>query len=265
MFLLSFLGNLLIGQTPTTSKQEASLSSEAGMSEESPMEIFDIKIKQPTCPGSMDGSISFSVKGGTPPYAYQWKEFGTLIKPMNGLGDGDYHITITDLMGDQIQHTFTIMGPKPMDCKTGNKLSDPNLIYIRGGTPPYIVTGPGGTINTNSTFPTSTTLPVTIQDSHNCTFFWNPSVIYQGNFQSPFELVVEADRHQLIVIPRFHDLNPVVTKIELYSMDAKFMKKWSFVAGKEVIGFSIKDFAIGTYFVKITSGEHEWMEKIQIW
>ncbi len=55
-------------------------------------------LTSPSDPNTDDGSISLSPSGGTPPYSLSWST-GDTASTVNGLGYGDYTVTLTDANG----------------------------------------------------------------------------------------------------------------------------------------------------------------------
>lgn len=73
-----------------------------------------------TCNGDPNGSIDFSVTGGTSPYTYSWSSptYPNIIFPtttlINNLGNGGYIVTITDANGCITTKRFTIRNADPI-------------------------------------------------------------------------------------------------------------------------------------------------------
>jgi subtilisin-like proprotein convertase family protein len=63
-----------------------------------------------SCNGATDGSIDYSVSGGTPPYAYNWSN-GANTEDISGLGAGTYSVTASDRNGCTTTETITLTEP----------------------------------------------------------------------------------------------------------------------------------------------------------
>jgi len=50
----------------------------------------------PSCIGNIDGSVEFSVSGGTEPYTFFWDNDSSVMSLINSFSEGVYNITITD-------------------------------------------------------------------------------------------------------------------------------------------------------------------------
>ncbi len=58
---------------------------------------FDTLVTKPTCGGGMDGAVTLTVSGGTPPYQYNWQNTGfTSNNFLNNIMQGDYAVTVRD-------------------------------------------------------------------------------------------------------------------------------------------------------------------------
>jgi hypothetical protein len=67
-------------------------------------------VTDPTCSYSADGSIAFTVSGGTPGYTYTWNTGDTTASLMN-IGGGTYYVDYTDANGCSGTDTFTVTAP----------------------------------------------------------------------------------------------------------------------------------------------------------
>lgn len=100
------------------------------------------------CNGALDGSISVTVSGGTPPYSYAWSNGGFDRPSQTGLTAGTYHVTVTDSIGCLAVTAATIKEPSAIigrfievlntDCNNGT--SGALTINAQGGLPPYTFT-----------------------------------------------------------------------------------------------------------------------------
>jgi hypothetical protein len=64
----------------------------------------DIIRVNPSVAGARDGSITVNMAGGTPPYHYEWRDFGNVLQSavtnvLNNIGSEKYSLTITDVNG----------------------------------------------------------------------------------------------------------------------------------------------------------------------
>ncbi|HOY37679.1 MAG TPA: gliding motility-associated C-terminal domain-containing protein [Bacteroidales bacterium] len=96
-----------------------------------------------TCYGYTNGFIDLTVTGGTPPYYYYWSN-NQMTEDLYNLADGAYTITLVDSHGCDIEHTFVIIMPPPLEVELiiqdvlcyGENTGWVNAV-VTGGTPPY--------------------------------------------------------------------------------------------------------------------------------
>lgn len=129
------------------------------------------------CNGGLDGIITTTIGGGTPPYTYLWSNGRTSQNLLN-VPAGPYGFTVTDYNGCEAYITHTITEPPPLSLQWN--LTNPSCagdssgaidITLTGGTPPvtYLWT-------TNDTTEDLTNVPagaygVLVTDSFNCFLF----------------------------------------------------------------------------------------------
>ena len=102
-------------------------------------------VKQITCFGSADGSITLNFQGGEPPITLNWSDNSTAGSTRNNLGPGNYSVTIIDNKGCRIDETFIIIEPLPilisaivtnsLGCSEQNKGAID--LTVSGGIPLY--------------------------------------------------------------------------------------------------------------------------------
>ncbi len=79
-----------------------------------------------TCAAAMDGQLTASGSGGTPPYSYMWNT-GATTPTITGLGTGTYTVTVTDANGciDTEQETIIVV-----DTIAPNAISQNLTVYL---------------------------------------------------------------------------------------------------------------------------------------
>jgi len=139
---------------------------------------FDIQKNDPSCNGSLDGSISLSsIKGGTSPYTYLWNN-GATTSQLSGLKSGVYFGTIRDNGGCITNIPFIEINSSTSlnaivsqinrpSCKGKN---DGNIIINHNdGAPPYSYQWSNGIINHKNLAEIGEgNYDVTITDSNGC-------------------------------------------------------------------------------------------------
>lgn len=105
------------------------------------IEIFE-SIDPVSCFGFSDGTISTTVSGGTPPYAYIWSGDNTIsgngTSTITDLASGNYQITVTDNNGCQSSINYYM--PENSSISLNNSVSDYNGFNVRcyGGEDAWI-------------------------------------------------------------------------------------------------------------------------------
>ena len=100
-------------------------------------------VKEPLCHGDYNGSISIQVNGGATPINYAWSN-GQNTATISNLGQGNYHLNVTDADGCSNTYDTTLNEPPPLTSRhiaksipcasacIGKAYANP-----QGGTPPY--------------------------------------------------------------------------------------------------------------------------------
>ena len=65
---------------------------------------------EPTCNNGQNGILTAMANGGQIPYQYAWST-GATTASINGLGAGDYSVTVTDALGCSKENTFQLAEP----------------------------------------------------------------------------------------------------------------------------------------------------------
>lgn len=144
------------------------------------------------CNGSTNGSISFAMTVGTPPYTYAWQQLPTGLSGsgniagnnintlISNLGAGNYRITITDsyniqtIVNQQVQQpnvltaavapsNFNGFGVPCPDSENGTLTGSAN-----GGTPPYSYLWTGNITGAVADNLAAGTYNLTVTDQHGC-------------------------------------------------------------------------------------------------
>lgn len=121
-----------------------------------------------SCNGVSDGTATVNVvSGGNAPFSYSWNTVpATLTQTVNGLGQGNYQVTVTDASGCAATASVTIDEP---DAIIVTAVS--TAILCNGGTSTVTITATGGTGSYTGTgsFPrTAGIWPFTVTDANNC-------------------------------------------------------------------------------------------------
>lgn len=127
-----------------------------------------------TCPGGMDGQVTATPNGGTPPYTLEWNT-GQTGPVLQNLAPGSYTVTVTDANGCMASATGIVSNQPPIVIDLNS--TDPTcpgdtngsiIASASGGTPPFTYnwnTGASGQILSDLGPGTYT---VTVTDANGC-------------------------------------------------------------------------------------------------
>lgn len=142
--------------------------------------VYNVIIKNVTCPGGSDGSLTFFLSGGTPPYTYLWLNAATgdtlgTTKDLTGLKAGIYQLDVTDNNGCTGRIFYLIAEPQPMNIQgTINSVSCPGgsngsiLLTVTGGTGTKTYQWSSGENSKNLLNKPAGTYSVTVTDVNRC-------------------------------------------------------------------------------------------------
>jgi len=127
-----------------------------------------------SCNGNINGAILTTVSGGNPPYSYNWG--GGITTPgRNGLGAGNYGVTVTDNKSCTASASATIIQPLAIsasavatDVLCNGSATGTVTLTVQGGTSPYYYNWTGGGTSQNLTGVVAGNYEVTITDSRGC-------------------------------------------------------------------------------------------------
>ncbi len=149
------------------------------LSEPPALEIDSMNSGPLVCFGNTDGTITFSLSGGTPPYLYNWSNGAPSTPMATGLSSGTYTITVTDDNGCIITASETITEPGQLavsstttDISCNGLCDGTATVSVSGGTPAFNFVW-SASANGQTTM-TATGLcvgshTVTITDANSCT------------------------------------------------------------------------------------------------
>ena len=98
-----------------------------------------------TCYGASTGSASVNVIGGVPSYTYSWSSgISSTTNTANGLGTGNYTVTVSDMNGcvitkslaitQPLATTVTVVSTTPANCGVNNGAAN---LSVAGGSPAF--------------------------------------------------------------------------------------------------------------------------------
>ncbi len=139
------------------------------------------------CAGQANGTVHFSVSGGTKPYTYNWNPNVSTDSDAINLSAGSYTVSISDLVGCTYHDTITITSPPVLTAPvvvtnvTCNGGSDGKVVATAGGgVPAYTYSWTNGSTTDSAVNLSAGTYTLTLTDNNGCTFTV-PATITQPN------------------------------------------------------------------------------------
>ena len=134
--------------------------------------VFDFDVNNPDC-GQMNGSVTASTIGGTPPYTFVYDN-GVAGPTLTNVGEGTFNVMVTDANGCTASGSVTLVGSNlAVTLGSTSPPCGPNGVGtatadVTGGTPPFTYMHSSG-----QTTRTATNLPpgmytVTVTDAQGC-------------------------------------------------------------------------------------------------
>lgn len=134
-----------------------------------------------SCNGDNDGSIDYSISGGSPGYSFAWNN-GETIEDISNLSAGTYQVTVSDINGCTIDTSLTLTEPNPLQQDITSPIltggfniscfgaSDGTIDYsVTGGTPGYNFEWDNGETSEDLNSLTAGTYVVSVTDMNGCT------------------------------------------------------------------------------------------------
>jgi gliding motility-associated-like protein len=131
-------------------------------------------VKDVSCAGAADGSITLNVFGGVGPYTFAWNN-GATTQNLTGLAGNIYTVTVTDLNGCTFSSLFTVSEPTPLfssivktDVNCPGAGNGTASVSVTGGTPPYTYAWSNFNISPTVTGLSGGKYFVVVRDKNNC-------------------------------------------------------------------------------------------------
>ncbi len=203
------------------------------------------------CAGLANGSVSFAIAHGCPPYQVAWANGSSEALTISNLAAGSYQLTITDSQGQQIVSVLEVPASNIMVIPQIQKASSPLAadgsiaLEVSAGLLPYEFAW-----NTGDTTPSlhhllPTAYQVTITDAGGCAFMAQ----YQVGFTVGSQEVLGATQVQVSPNPADQIVYIISSESgtwQLYSSSGVLVKKIAVVANKSM-ALPIGDLPIGVY------------------
>jgi len=185
--------NLTVGSYTCTVTDHNSCTSTATVTITQPSQLRD-SISSSTnvlCNGSLTGSATIGVKGGTSPYTYSWSPSGGTNTTGSNLAAGNYTVTVTDHNSCTTSATVTITQPSSAVSATISSYSNvpcngengTATVTASGGTSPYTYSWTSGAGTSSSVSVAAGSYTVTVKDHNNCTTTASVTITQPAVFQ----------------------------------------------------------------------------------
>ena len=162
-----------------TDANGCAISDCVNINEPSPL-ILEFQTVDIECNGDNDGVVAVIASGGTPGYTYAWNN-GSTSSTIDGLGSGQYCVTVTDSNGCTISDCVTINEPSGMTCNaqvtspydcldiSSQGATDGSAsVTVTGGTPGYTYSWSHGPNSADVGNLGSGTYTVVVTDDNGC-------------------------------------------------------------------------------------------------
>jgi hypothetical protein len=227
-----------------------------------------------TCNGSVDGSASATVSGGTAPYTYSWSNSETSAN-ISGLAAGNYDLTVTDANGCVLTPTSVTVS-EPTAISAGVTATDASTaggndgavdIAPAGGTAPYNFVWSNGPLTEDISGVVAGTYSVTITDANGCTHVVSGTVL-----DGPSSIGYTDAGVKVAVYPNPTNGQAVLSLEANVAVDAQV--QITNVMGQLVENFELNNAtqarhtidltnaAAGVYFVRVTIGDEIIVQRV---
>ncbi len=184
--------NLAAGKYSVTVTDSAKCSIDTSITISQPARLILQKqqITPSKCVGDAVGKISVTIVGGVPVYNYLWSN-GATQPNIENLKSGSYDLLVTDAHGCQLQESFSVLTPNPLDgeiaysnVKCFGEANGTVTVDAFGGTQPYAFSIDGKNYNgVNQIIGLkSGQYDVFIKDANNCTWFDRVNITQPSRF-----------------------------------------------------------------------------------
>lgn len=144
------------------------------------------------CAGDKEGSVSISIKGGTPPYKYFWNN-GKSDQNLTKTAAGDYNVKVTDNNGCELTLEAKVKEPSKLQAEVASvanikcfgKRTGAINVDVKGGVDPYSYSWSNGAVTQDLVNITAGDYALKIQDSKGCVNN------IQAKVEEPLPLVIE--------------------------------------------------------------------------
>ena len=152
------------------------------LSEPAPLQLGLEGLGPIACQGDSTGFIEVDVRGGTPPYEYNWVGQAATTQDLFSIPAGNYRLLVNDANDCSFDTTFLLQ--EPPNLVVGIGLDAENICLggrvermfaeVEGGVPPYQLSWSNGSTDSIIVNPSSADYILRVTDANNCTRVTDP-------------------------------------------------------------------------------------------
>jgi hypothetical protein len=222
----------------------------------------DPDIRNVSCHGGDDGSISIDILSGNAPYAFNWSD-GSEEKDNDQLEAGTYRLTITDSEGNNFEFEYEISEPDAIevfDVQVINEINeDPGSITInvRGGTAPYSFEWSDGSTDKDLVAVEAGDYELTITDGNGCETKVGPFTIETVTSVKEIEslemmqLLPNPGGQQTLLNLKFKQVEHV--RVEVYTINGQLVAEQAYESDEFQVAIGRWVQNSGIYMVRIST------------
>ena len=165
-----------------TDHHGCSATNTANVNTPTQMQFTDITINNVACAGSINGSVSITITGGTPPYDYVWSNGSTISNPVN-LATGQHCVTVLDNNGCVIDTCIFVSTPPALvvnlsaiDQACFGSCDGSISASVSGGVAPYSYLWSNSEVVSTINNLCTGIYNVTVTDHNNCQSYASTSI-----------------------------------------------------------------------------------------
>lgn len=260
------ISNLSAGiYTLVVSDQDGTeIDNEVTISQPEELRTMQVAVVNATCNGDTNGSIDFTMIGGTEPYVYVWSD-GNTTANRSDLAAGEYTVNIIDGNGCELTKLYQISEPEVLTIssiivnKEDNGLSNGSVdISVTGGTGDLTYEWSNGATTAKIENLTAGEYSVIITDANGCTYSQNDIIV--GTLTDVSDLDIVED-FLMYPVPTLTFLNVKTTfngtqDVNMNILDATGKAIWTrSYATKQIEEIiDLSSFPSGIYTLSMISG-----------
>lgn len=248
-----------------TDQDQTQVTSEVTLTQPEELRAMNENVLDASCNGEFDGSIDFTMMGGTAPYQYSWSD-GSTEGNRSDLAAGDYTLNVIDGNNCEFVKTFIIAEPDAISITSivttedEDGLSNGSIsLEVGGGSGDYMYEWSNGATTANIDNLAAGEYSVIITDSNGCSFTQNGIIVDTVTDVEDLKVVTEFSMYP---VPAYNVLNVnaklnSTQKVNVNILDATGKLVWSRLYQTNEISekVDLTSFAPGIYTLAMVSSD----------